>query len=184
MYIDSGSPIVINCVLWGNTGDPQISKDDDSSETVIYSDVQGGYPGTGNIDADPMFKDPNGPDNILGTADDNLQLAYNSPCIDAGDNTAVPADTADLDGDGDTSERIPLDLAGHARFTDDPLTVDTGVADPPDYPAVVDMGAYERYEFCGDPSQALKGDLNLDCYIDLLDFGILCCNWLNYVGPE
>lgn len=32
----------------------------------------------------------------------------------------------------------------------------TGVPDPPDYPNVVDMGAYERYEFCGDPSQTPK----------------------------
>jgi|GEM_PF-5152533 len=61
---------------------------------------------------------------------------------------------------------------------------DTGVPDPPDYPNVVDMGIYERYEFCGDPSQVLKGDLNLDCYIDLLAFGIMCSNWLQYVGPE
>ena len=54
------------------------------------------------------------------------------------------------------------------------------------YQAVVDMGAYERYEFCGDDDlgQALKGDLNLDCYIDLLDFGIMCGNWLKYVGPD
>jgi len=75
-------------------------------------------------------------------------------------------------------------LAGHARFTNDPLTTDTGVADPPDYPAVVDMGAYERYEFCGDVSQALKGDLNLDCFIDLLDFAIMGGYWLEYIGPE
>jgi len=33
-------------------------------------------------------------------------------------------------------------------------------------------------------SQALKDDLNLDCYIDLLDFGIMASNWLKYVGPE
>ena len=48
------------------------------------------------------------------------------------------------------------------------------------------MGAYERYEFCSDDdlSQALKGDLNLDCYIDLLDFEIFCRNWLQYIGPE
>jgi hypothetical protein len=30
----------------------------------------------------------------------------------------------------------------------------------------------------------LKGDLNLDGYIDLLDFGIMMRNWLDYVGPE
>ena len=49
------------------------------------------------------------------------------------------------------------------------------------YPNVVDMGAYECNEFCGDPSQALKGDLDLDCTIDLLDFAIMARQWLQ--GP-
>ena len=182
--ISSSEPVLTNCILWDNSSG-QISHYGVSLPTVTYSNIQGGWPGIGNIDADPMFKDPNGPDNILGTENDNLQLAYNSPCIDAGNNMALPADTTDLDGDGDTTERIPLDLAGHARFTDDPLTPDTGVPDPPDYPNVVDMGACERYEFCGDDlSQALKGDLNFDCTIDLLDFAVMATYWLQYIGPE
>ena len=73
--------------------------------------------------------------------DYHLQAA--SPCIDAGDNTAVPPDTADLDDDGDTAERIPLDLDANSRFVDFPPPGGTGVADPPDYPEIVDMGAYE-----------------------------------------
>ena len=40
-------------------------------------------------------------DTIIGNEDDNLQLAYNPPCIGTGDNTAVPTDTIDLDGDVD-----------------------------------------------------------------------------------
>jgi len=100
---------------------------------VTYSDVQGGYPGTGNIDADPMFHDTDGPDDTLGTEDDNLRLLPDSPCIDAGDNTAVPADTADLDGDGDTSEPIPFDLDGNRRIVDGDR----------DGISTVDMGAYE-----------------------------------------
>jgi hypothetical protein len=107
-----------------------------------------------------------------------------SPCIDAGNCSSVPLDTLDLDDNSDTSERIPLDLAGHARFADDPVTEDTGVPDPPDYLEVVDIGAYERYEFCDDINQALKGDLNLDCYVNLLDLAIMAQYWLQYVGPE
>lgn len=67
-------------------------------------------------------------------------LGPGSPCIDAGDDTVVPADSLDLDGDGDELEPPPLDLAGAPRFVDDPQVADTGHGRPP----FVDMGAYER----------------------------------------
>ena len=125
-------PTVTNCIFWGNTAPsgPQIY--DDWALTVTYSDVQGGWGGAGsnNIDADPMFVD----------ADDNLRLSSGSPCIDAGDNTAVPADTADLDGDGDTGEPTPNDLDGNPRFINDVDVANTGNGTGP----IVDMGAYER----------------------------------------
>jgi predicted outer membrane repeat protein len=49
-----------------------------------------------------------------------------SPAIDAGVNSAVPTS-------------ILKDLAGNARFIDDPRTIDTGVGTPP----LVDIGAFE-----------------------------------------
>ncbi len=109
-----GSPTVINCVLWDNFPD-QISSTPET--TVSFSDVQGGWPGIGNIDANPLFVD-------LGNGD--LRLSSGSPCIDAADNTAVPED-------------ITTDLDGKPRFVDDPDTPDTGNGEPP----IVDMGAYE-----------------------------------------
>jgi len=69
----------------------------------------------------------------------DYHLTGGSPCIDAADNDAVPPDTLDLDGDGDTTEPIPFDLDGNPRFVDDPATPDTGNGEPP----IVDMGAYE-----------------------------------------
>ena len=101
-----------------------------------------------------MFLDPHGNDGLPGTEDDNLRLSPGSLCIDAGDNTAVPADSADLDGDLDTSERTPLDLDGNPRFVDDLDTVDTGVDDLPTYPEVVDMGAYEAPAVLESPTLA------------------------------
>lgn len=56
--------------------------------TVTYSDVQDGYAGDGNIDADPLFIDQ-----ING----NYHLSIDSPCIDVG--TAVGAPDHDIDGD-------------------------------------------------------------------------------------
>jgi len=106
---------------------------------VRYSDVSGGWAGEGNIDADPRFvRNPGtGPDSLWGTADDDfgdLRLRAGSPCIDAGDNAALPLDDLDLDGDGNTTEAIPFDLAGLARVV-------RGLPGPG---PVVDMGAYER----------------------------------------
>jgi hypothetical protein len=137
-----------NCVLWGNldesgTGqDAQIDVDFFGSLIINYCCVQGwtgSLGGVGNIGDDPLFVDADGSDDISGTEDDDLRLLPGSPCIDAADNDAVPPDTADLDGDGDTTEGTPLDLGGNSRFVDDPDTLDTGSGTPP----LVDMGAYE-----------------------------------------
>jgi hypothetical protein len=57
------------------------------STQVSYSDVQGGYTGTGNIDLDPLFVD-------AAAGDYHLQLA--SPTRDAG--TSLGAPLVDLDG--------------------------------------------------------------------------------------
>lgn len=107
----------------------------------------GGYDPTGydgNISADPLFVRPAdpGPDGQWGTPDDDcgdLRLRAGSPCLDAGDNTAVPTDASDLDDDGNTAEPLPSDLLAGPRFADDPGTSDTGIGSPP----LVDMGAYE-----------------------------------------
>ncbi len=123
----SSSPNLTNCVIWSNGSSPIYNNSNSSTPVITYSDIQGGWTGTGNINADPLFvRNPSpGPDNIWGTADDDygdLRLRITSPCIDAGSNGSVPAG-------------ITTDLAGNPRFIDVP-----GVNDPG---AIVDMGAYE-----------------------------------------
>jgi hypothetical protein len=93
-YYYSSSPTVIDCILWGDT--PEEIYNQQSSPVVTYADIQGGYAGTGNINADPMFLDPNGPDNIPGNQDDDFHLKPNSPCIDTGRASGAP-DT-DIEG--------------------------------------------------------------------------------------
>jgi hypothetical protein len=59
--------------------------------TASYSCIQDlSASGVGNIYCDPLFSDPNSSD---------YHLASNSPCIDAGDNSAVNAGDVDIDGD-------------------------------------------------------------------------------------
>ena len=115
---DTSSATVGNCVLWrnGTPADPQISGEPGSTIMVSYSDVEGNWPGTGNLDADPLFYDADGADDIAGTLDDDLRLRHTSPVIDVGDDSLLPADTDDLDGDGDTGEPLPLDVSARARL--------------------------------------------------------------------
>ena len=94
MY-NGGSPTLVNSILWGNSPD-EIYNNGSSAPAVTYSDVQGGYAGTGNINADPLFVAP-----ITATAapttTGNYRVHYNSPAIDAGSTLSVTAAT-DLDG--------------------------------------------------------------------------------------
>ena len=91
IYSAVGSPVLTNCILWGDTPD-EISMFS-GTPVITYSDVQGGWAGEGNIDADPLFADPGNGDYHLksqaGRWDLNSQSwvidDVTSPCIDAGD---------------------------------------------------------------------------------------------------
>ncbi|MHC4676899.1 MAG: right-handed parallel beta-helix repeat-containing protein, partial [Planctomycetota bacterium] len=86
---------IINCIIWDNWPE-QIYL----PASVTYSDVQGGWEGEGNIDADPLF-----------ALDTDYHLMPGSPCIDAGTNdpcgglptTDIEGVVRPLDGDGDTN---------------------------------------------------------------------------------
>ncbi len=75
-------------ILGSNEGNitDQIALLTGSSATVVYSDVENGYSGIGNINQDPEFVSPSagpGPSyNIFGT---DWHLQASSPCIDQGD---------------------------------------------------------------------------------------------------
>ena len=94
-----------NCILWNNSApmDSEIHNMGDSQALVSYCNITGGLDGEGNMDKDPLF------------ADNDLRLSAGSPCIDAGNNEAVPAD-------------ILTDLDGNPRIIN----------------AVVDLGAFEH----------------------------------------
>ncbi len=128
---------VHNSILWDNQG-AELGVPSGSSVSHSIFDSAGAWPGAGNIAANPLFRNP-------GAGD--FSLRSGSPAIDAGDNARVPADLIDDDADGNTTEALPLDFPGLARFHDDPVTPDVGFAGPGGM-AVVDIGAYEFPRDC------------------------------------
>ena len=83
IYCGLSSLTIINCILWGNT---RGIVDYGASISVTYTDIQGGWEGEGNIDADPLL-----------TLDGHLQAG--SPCIDVGDPNADFTSQVDIDGE-------------------------------------------------------------------------------------
>ena len=118
--------VITNSILYDSGN--EILTNHPNTVLVSYSDVQGGWAGTGNINKKPQFNDP-GHRSIEGQwIKGDYTLKDNSPCIDKGKNSLLPLDIADLDKDGNMSEKLPIDLDGNARIKD----------------SVVDMGAYEK----------------------------------------
>ena len=120
---------IMNCILWGNIGPTasQIHDDETSRTTATYSDIQGGWPGQGNINVEPRFVDPGDWDANGVWIDGDYHLLQSSPCINASNNNMLMEDTQDLDGDSDTTEPIPYDMDNNPRIVGE----------------VVDMGAFE-----------------------------------------
>lgn len=80
----NSNPDLSNCILWNNSPE-EIFTNYGGLTTTTYSNIEGGYAGTGNIDSDPIFAD---------TGSGNYHLLSTSPCIDAGD----PVSALDPDG--------------------------------------------------------------------------------------
>jgi len=137
------SPRIYNSILWGNQGS-EIVGDISSSPVVSYCIVEGGYStGAHILDVNPQFQRSPGPggDSTWGTSDDDygdLRLKQASPAVDAGNNELLPADSSDMDGDGDLAEVIPYDQEKESRRVEAPITP-SGYGFAP----LVDLGAYE-----------------------------------------
>ena len=86
-----------NSIFWDN-GPEAIGADYGDGFVVSYSDIEGGWDGEGNIDANPLFTDANNGD---------FTLQVGSPCIDAG--------TAFFEWEGDTLVNLnPDEYYGNA----------------------------------------------------------------------
>ena len=92
IFNNGSSPTITNSILWGNiaSNGPEIFNSSTAVPIVTYCDVQGGYPGAGNIDENPLFVD---------AVNNNFHLMASSLCIDAGTNSAPNLPSTDIDGD-------------------------------------------------------------------------------------
>ena len=118
--------VIANSILYN--GGNEILTNHLNSVEIGYSDIQGGWTGTGNINKNPQFTAP-GQRSIEGEwINGDYTLKNNSPCIDKGSNLLLPLDIPDLDKDTNVSEQLPRDLAGSKRILN----------------SIVDMGAYEK----------------------------------------
>jgi len=67
-----GNHTITSSIIEGWAGPESLGS---TAERVTYSNVSG---------ADPLFRDPEGPDGVLGTDDDDFTLSSASPALDAG----------------------------------------------------------------------------------------------------
>jgi len=129
VYSRYDNVVVINSIVWNNVPD-QMNPD---KAIVSYSNVQGGFPGTGNIDSDPM----------LGNT---YHLTAGSPCIDAGtSDMKLGLPVTDFDGfprpvgasydigadEASDSPNDPVANAGNDQIVGDTITLNgSGSSDP------------------------------------------------------
>ena len=85
--LSNSFPVVKNTISRENIS--PVSPEIYGEPVVTFSNVEGGWAGTGNIDADPLFVD---------AAYGDFHLTCDSPCRDAGDNSAV-TEAFDFEGD-------------------------------------------------------------------------------------
>ena len=165
-----------NSILSGDgaADGPEIVVEQDSTVVITYSCIHGGQAavydpceglvwGEGNIDADPLFADPNDGDYHLksqsGRWDPNgqswVQDDVTSPCIDAGD---------------------PTSPIGNEPFPNG---------------GRVNIGAYGgtvegSRSYFGEPvcETIVAGDINGDCRVDFGDFAIIAFHWLEDVRDD
>jgi len=158
---------VRNCIIWDNQ--LQLGS---SSPIVSFSDIQGGFQGTGNIQQNPLFVAPGYWDHASGGVwhEGDYRLTAASPCVDSGD-------PADSDGDA-------LDLLGAPRIVGS--RIDMGAIELPAPceqdcdPDIDGDGIPNSIDFCNDTAPGTpvdeygvpRTDYNYDCRVDLRDYAV------------
>lgn len=147
--------------------------------SVTYSNVQGSWPGEGNIDADPCFAEPG---YWADAGDPNVMVELGVP------------DAVWVDGDYHLKSQAGRWDPTSASWARDDVTspcIDAGHVNSPigcePFPngGRINMGAYggtaeASKSYFGEPvcETIVAGDINGDCKVDLSDFVIVSSHWL------
>jgi hypothetical protein len=108
---------LLNCISWENAApsDSELYYGEAAGSAIVsYSNMQDVYPGSGNIDTDPLFVD---------ATNGNFHLTYPSPCVDAGDPTSP------LDPDGSRADMGAFYFAQQPLLLVSPLEINFGLQD-------------------------------------------------------
>jgi hypothetical protein len=166
-----GFATIKDSIIWANTGTNQLY----GSPNITYSDVQGGFANTGNINADPYFV--SGPDGDYYLSQTAAGQTTNSPCIDTGSDTAENLNmnslTTRTDGVPDTGivnmgYHYPTSVAVHNSDLNGNFFVDFF-----DYAFMA-----RNWQLSPDPCDPNSGDITKNGIVDIYDLTELCADWL------
>jgi len=176
IHCEGSTPNVMNSIIWGNTSTSggQIG----GTATVEYSDVEGGYPGTGNIDLDPEFI----------ANDPYFALSSTSPCIDAGNPNAQYNDVEDPQNIGNAlwpAQGTLINDMGHCggpsslwHFWAWPMPVESSSL------SVSEFALMHNYPNPFNPTTTIKYDIKERTDVELKVFDILGREIITLVNEE
>ncbi len=182
LYVDSvysQIPTVNNSIFWADSTN-EIVYTGVGTPAITYCDIAGGWPGTGNISADPCFVTvPQGDCYLSQTA---AGQAVDSPCVNSGSDTAVNLgmDTFTTRTDG-TKDRGVVDMGYHYSAAILPADIYKDW-----YVDFLDFAILAAdWLKCNDQSDSnctgglLAGDIFQDNYVNLYDIATFADNWLD-----
>ncbi|MBN1788304.1 MAG: hypothetical protein JW806_07910 [Sedimentisphaerales bacterium] len=165
LYNYESNAIITNCILWNNTAIDNSQIDEYAgSPSVTFNNVQYGWTGTGNIDADPVFVNP---------AANDYHLTLCSPCINAGDSGQDYTGLTDSDGD----LRV---MYGRVDMGMDELSPIGGDFEPDGDIDIFDLAAIAEnwVDSCTEPDWCQNCDINKSGRVDFSDFACFADHWL------
>jgi len=178
MYAFDCSPVLTNCIVFWNSPNQLYASAGDADLLVKYSNIQGGWPGEGNINVDPCFAEPGRWDDDVWRDGDyhlksqvgrwepseNPKSEFRNPKLAEGSWVKDEVTSLCIDA-GDPASPIGLEPFPNG--------------------GIINMGAYggtaeASKSYFGEPvcEIIVAGDINGDCIVNFKDFALMAYHWL------